>query len=72
MFGPALSVKTRDLVTRAETGDREACFDLARLLKPHNTEELVLFVRPDGLITTRLFDALADAYNAWREHARAA
>lgn len=67
MPGPAKHpVKTRDLLSRVEAGDREAAFDLARLLRPDTLTELVEFVSPLCPPTPALFDVLADAHSCYR------
>lgn len=62
---PALPVKTRNLIDRIESGDREAAYDLARLYRPDDITDLVEFVSPGLAPTTRTFDTLADAYDCY-------
>lgn len=61
-----LPSRTRSLIERTRLEDREACYDLARLLHPASMEELVRLVAPDGCIEPSLFDVLADAYDCWQ------
>lgn len=71
MPGPAPFLsKTTRLFDRIEAGDREAAFDLARLYRPENLTDFLDFVCPSRTPTTRLFDTLADAYDAWLHTAR--
>lgn len=57
--------KTLELIDRVERGDREAALDLVELYKPENIDDLVLFVAPEHPPSTAVFDALADALDAY-------
>lgn len=61
-----LPEQTRGLIERTRRKDREACYDLARLLRPGSMEELVRLIAPDGQLEPALFDVLADAYDCWQ------
>ena len=65
MPGPALPTKTVRLFDRIEHGDLEAAYELARLYRPDDATDFIRFVCPTGPPTTRLFDTLVDAYDAW-------
>ena len=53
------------LLNRCEKGDREAAYDLARVLRPQSVTELVEFVWPEHPPTPEMFDVLADAFNTY-------
>lgn len=55
-------IETRRLLERVERGDREAAYDLARLLRPDDLADLIGYVCPDAPPRPDLFGVLVDAY----------